>query len=71
MSEREFAISHMCCGRVIDRRDATDAGKIALFAAVAMVVTVMTVWFRGHGWRVDALLWVVVAVASSCWCSWC
>jgi hypothetical protein len=29
-------------------------GKIALVAAV---VIVMTVWFRGHGWRVDALLW--------------
>jgi hypothetical protein len=38
-------------------------GKIALVAAVAAVVIVMTVWFRGHGWRVDALLWVAVAVA--------
>jgi hypothetical protein len=32
-------------------------GKIALVAAV---VIVMTVWFRGHGWRVDALLWAAV-----------
>jgi hypothetical protein len=35
-------------------------GKIALVAAIAMVVIVMTVWFRGHGWRVDALLWAAV-----------
>ena len=37
-------------------------GKIALVAAVAAVVIVMTVSFRGHGWRVDALLWAAVVV---------
>ena len=35
-------------------------GKVALVAAVAAVIIVMMVWFRGHGWRVDALLWVAV-----------
>ena len=35
-------------------------GKIALVAAVAAIIIVMMVSFRGHGWRVDALLWVAV-----------